>query len=40
MAWFYRYIEVIDIWKGPVPQFWSFEEEVTPLWFWEFNAPS
>lgn len=32
---FYRWITVIDIWKGELPQLWGFGRMVTPLWVWE-----
>jgi hypothetical protein len=30
----YRWITVIDIWKGELLELWAFEVEA-PLWFWE-----
>lgn len=35
MAWFYRWGTTIDIFRGDLPAFFGFEEEVTPLWVWE-----
>lgn len=35
MVWFHRWITVMNIWKGDLQEFWSFEENLTPLWVWE-----
>jgi hypothetical protein len=35
MVWFHRYIPVYHVLRGELREFWSFEELLTPLWFWE-----
>jgi hypothetical protein len=34
-VWFHRWITVMYVGKGDVREFWHFEYELTPLWFWE-----